>query len=77
MYRWVPWDAWTRYGRDLKSTLRMVDEWRRWVSCGWRFEERRYVGIAVGLSNGDGLWLRLPPFEKDCEKAVEIKGRRV
>jgi hypothetical protein len=24
MFRWVPCDAWTRYGRDLKSTLRVV-----------------------------------------------------
>jgi hypothetical protein len=32
--------------------------------------------MVVSLFDGNGLWLRLPPSEKDCEKALEIKGRR-
>lgn len=81
MYRWVPCDARTRYRRHSDSALRMVekvDKERYWVSCGWRLWERRNVGIVVvGLSNGGRLWLRLPLFGKEGEKALEIDGRTV
>ena len=36
MYRWVPCDAWTRYGRHSDSALRIVEKERHWVTCGWR-----------------------------------------